>query len=59
MTTLKNLGRTLEQMSPREEQAMASLKSQLQSDQFYAKKDGPLGLTLAWGMGPRNYGLID
>lgn len=61
MKNLKILRRTLEQMSPREQQAVERLKLQLQSDKFYAKKelDDQGWLTLAWGMGPRNYCLID
>jgi hypothetical protein len=61
MTTLKNPRRTLEQMSPREQQAVVLLKSRLQSVPFYARKnlDAEGWLGLAWGMGPRNYGLID
>lgn len=61
LTSLKNSRRTLEQMSPREQQAVVLLKSRLQSVPFYARKnlDAEGWLGLAWGMGPRNYGLID
>lgn len=58
---LKNSRRTFEEMSPREQQAVVRLKSRLQSAPYYAKKnlDDHGWLTLAWGMGPRKYGLID